>query len=182
MRLRLTYGRYDGASIGEPYEFPAHVGDRPTRVLRNHKTYTGSCHCGALTLAVNIRLDGPNPDVQECACVVCRVVSASLASKVAVSNVSHQGGCTWVYPSIGQAVIAGDVASAGRYKTERHGFVFCKTCGVIIANEVIGSTDGIAIVEHKSIRGGQGGQASIHAVNARILHDVEPAMRKMLDS
>ena len=71
--------RIDGASLGEKYPKPAHKGSLPTVDFQGGKTYTGSCHCGALTVAIVSKPLENNPDVRlaECNCSICERVYLS---------------------------------------------------------------------------------------------------------
>lgn len=42
---------YDGAALGSQYDSPAHRGPLP-ETKEDEKVYTGSCHCGGVTVAV----------------------------------------------------------------------------------------------------------------------------------
>lgn len=44
--------RFDGASVGDPYKPPIYSGKTPRGMIDGGKLYTGSCHCGAITVAV----------------------------------------------------------------------------------------------------------------------------------
>lgn len=48
----------------------------PTAVIEGGQTYTGSCHCGALTVAIVSKPLENNPDVRlvECNCSICERV------------------------------------------------------------------------------------------------------------
>lgn len=69
--------RFDGASKGEPHQAPAHKGELPAVQVEGGVTYTGSCHCGKLTVAVNTK---PIDETYEmsvfvCNCSICERVS-----------------------------------------------------------------------------------------------------------
>jgi hypothetical protein len=69
--------RFDGASKGEPHQAPAHKGEFPAVQVEGGVTYTGSCHCGKVTLAVNTK---PIDETYEmsvfvCNCSICERVS-----------------------------------------------------------------------------------------------------------
>lgn len=72
----------DGNSLGSPRVAPAHKGELPPRQVEGGVTYTGSCHCGKVTVAVNCEpLDETFPlSVIECNCSVCERVSQPLPS------------------------------------------------------------------------------------------------------
>ena len=73
----LTRLRFDGKSLGEPYDAPQHKGPLPTAEIEGGKLYTGSCHCGALTVAAKLKpLDETFPDaLLICNCSSCERVS-----------------------------------------------------------------------------------------------------------
>lgn len=67
----------DGASYGNPYQPPAHKGELPTAEVEGGIVYTGSCHCGDVTVAVNSKpLDETYDEkVAVCNCSICERVS-----------------------------------------------------------------------------------------------------------
>jgi hypothetical protein len=77
--MLTTAHRFDGAALGTPYEPPPHKGALP-EVQDGERVYTGSCHCGGLTVAVAAPpLDETYPHmVRECNCSSCERVSQSL--------------------------------------------------------------------------------------------------------
>ena len=70
---------YDGAALGEKYVPPEHKGPLPP-AIDGHKLYTGSCHCGAVTLAFMSKpLDETFTDLTaECNCSICGRVRVPL--------------------------------------------------------------------------------------------------------
>lgn len=61
----------DGASRGSAYKHPEYpVEDPKGGEQKGMKTYTGSCHCGRVMLAVRSK---PLPEVEvlECDCSIC---------------------------------------------------------------------------------------------------------------
>ncbi|KAJ3944380.1 uncharacterized protein N0V96_005910 [Colletotrichum fioriniae] len=113
---------YDGASYGAKYEPHTHKGPGPTAEVEGGKLYTGSCHCGALTVAVVSKpIDETYEDgVVECNCSIC-----------------ERNGYVWVYPNTDQVVLTGDDDKIGRYIFGHHilAKTFCKNCGVPITNQ-----------------------------------------------
>lgn len=118
----------DGASFGTPYHPTPYTGpEPPASNLANPTIYHGSCHCGAVTLA--IKTEPLNKDypgyVLECACSICSI-----------------NGYIWLYTARDQIVLQGE-ENLGKY-----GFgygvlqkTFCKTCGVNITNQTLDLSD-----------------------------------------
>jgi hypothetical protein len=63
--------------MGEPYQPPTHKGELPAGDLEGGRVYTGSCHCGNVTLAVKTKpLDETyEGSVAMCNCSICERVS-----------------------------------------------------------------------------------------------------------
>lgn len=59
-----------------PYEPHTHKGALPETQVENGKLHTGSCHCGKLTVAINVpAVDSTYPDkMLECNCSICERV------------------------------------------------------------------------------------------------------------
>jgi hypothetical protein len=73
-RPALTVRRFDGAALGEPYVPPEHEGPLPTAIggAEEHKLYTGSCHCGAVTISLRSKpIDETFKGTAECNCSIC---------------------------------------------------------------------------------------------------------------
>ncbi|KAL0944377.1 glutathione-dependent formaldehyde-activating enzyme [Colletotrichum truncatum] len=68
---------FDGASYGDKYSPPVHKGPSPTADIEGGRVYTGSCHCGDLTVAVISKpIDETYEDmIIECNCSICSRVS-----------------------------------------------------------------------------------------------------------
>lgn len=75
--------RYDGAALGDKYASPEHDGPLPP-AIDGSKLYTGSCHCGAVTLAfMSEPLDETNEnETAECNCSICVRVSRMVSLAV----------------------------------------------------------------------------------------------------
>lgn len=72
--------RFDGKALDPPYTAPVFTGAEPTPPgFENGKVYQGSCHCGAVTLAVKVNgsmEDGTYKElILTCNCSFCRQVS-----------------------------------------------------------------------------------------------------------
>lgn len=69
----LKANKYDGAANEPLYKPPAFTGPEPPAEIESSKMYTGSCHCGAVTLALKTR--GPHSEevevIGECDCSIC---------------------------------------------------------------------------------------------------------------
>ncbi|POR35307.1 Glutathione-dependent formaldehyde-activating enzyme [Tolypocladium paradoxum] len=159
--LALTNKRYDGAALGDEYVPPEHKGPLPA-AIDGHELYTGSCHCGAVTLAfMSKKLDETFTDLTcECNCSIC-----------------GRNGYRWTYPSNKRVVLfAGDPAHLGRYSFARHVLnkTFCRICGVCMTNEYSNITD----EERKALgalpaRGFANSMKTQHPVNLRVFPDVD---------
>lgn len=70
--------RFDGASLLQPpYEPPEFHGPEPVVQFEGSKLYTGSCHCGAVTLALKSKAlrEHTSEQLLECNCSSCIRVS-----------------------------------------------------------------------------------------------------------
>lgn len=172
-KVRLTVDRYDGASIGDPYEFPAFPGILPTKVLRSDTIHTGSCHCGSLTIATNVRLDRPTSVAAPCDCSICQTVRELLNVLQYSPNRYEQPSCVWVHPRLGQTVLAGNAANVQRYRGDRHALIFCRICGVIMAIDASNALYGIEPGNRENEEENLSDSTTIFAVNALVLpgHD-----------
>ncbi|GJN72613.1 glutathione-dependent formaldehyde-activating gfa [Purpureocillium lilacinum] len=154
---------YDGAALGEKYVPPEHKGPLPP-AIDGHKLYTGSCHCGAVTLAFMSKpLDETFTDLTaECNCSIC-----------------GRNGYRWTYPSNKRVVLfASDPANLGRYSFARHVLnkTFCRICGVCMTNEY----SDLSEEERKALgalpaRGFAKSMKTQHPLNLRVFPDVDLA-------
>ncbi|KAH7107469.1 Mss4-like protein [Auriculariales sp. MPI-PUGE-AT-0066] len=156
---KLEIGSYDGAALPPAYVPPKYTGPEVVPG-EGEKLYTGSCHCGALTLALRSK---PLPDVavKECNCTICTKDSYILA-----------------YPNKDQVSLAVSSDHPDGLKEYMFGphtlaHQFCGICGVPIAIRVVGppkaaidgmSEAGKAIVEKK---------LQIRPINLHVLDGVE---------
>jgi hypothetical protein len=72
-----THPSFDGAALDPEYQPPKYTGPEPTAEIEGGKLYTGSCHCGVVTVAVKtLPLDDTYKDrLVECNCSICERVS-----------------------------------------------------------------------------------------------------------
>ncbi|KAI1377800.1 glutathione-dependent formaldehyde-activating enzyme [Hypoxylon crocopeplum] len=112
----------DGKSWGAPYEPTKYTGPEPKAVIEGGKLYTGSCHCGAVTVALKSKpLDKTFTEtVTECNCSICSRL-----------------GTVWLYPLKEQVEIQGeDNLKIYLFGSKLLGKSFCKTCGTMIHNQL----------------------------------------------
>lgn len=117
---------FDGWKIEPQYKVPEYKGEKPTHEIEGGKMYTGSCRCGAVTVALITKpLDSTYDSLAiDCNCSIC-----------------VRYGCLWIYPDGTQSVISGtDNLSTYRFGRKLLQKTFCKTCGVPISNEFIPRT------------------------------------------
>ncbi|KAM7214092.1 centromere protein V [Rhypophila decipiens] len=115
---------FDGRALPPAWEEPKYTGPEPPvsgdAPADKSKIYAGSCHCGAVTLAVrSIPLDNTYPQwVKVCSCSIC-----------------ERMGATWIYPKASQVIING-LENCTKYLFGRKivAKAFCKTCGVCVCN------------------------------------------------
>ncbi|KAI1806150.1 glutathione-dependent formaldehyde-activating enzyme [Daldinia bambusicola] len=105
-----------------PYKAPKFTGPEPKAAIEGAKIYTGSCHCGAVRLALKSKpLDKSSKEtIMECNCSYC-----------------NRMGYVWLYPQKDQVEIEGEENLAYyKYGHKLFGKSFCKTCGISIHNNV----------------------------------------------
>ncbi|TQN72077.1 Centromere protein V [Colletotrichum shisoi] len=151
---------FDGASLGPKYEPPVHQGPNPTAEVEGGKLQTGSCHCGAVTVAVvskpiNETYEG---QVIECDCRIC-----------------ERNGYIWLYLDIDQVVLSGDDDSIGRYAFSHRilSKTFCKICGVPLTNQYNPLTEEERSMLTEDARHWHNVFREKHPVNARVLNGVD---------
>ncbi|KAI1386358.1 glutathione-dependent formaldehyde-activating enzyme [Hypoxylon trugodes] len=111
----------DGKSYRKPYEPAKFTGPEPEAATEGAKIYTGSCHCGAIRLALKMKpLDKTSDErIMDCNCSIC-----------------NRHGSTWMYPKKDQVVIEGeDNLGVYLFNTKLFGKTFCKICGIPIHNQ-----------------------------------------------
>ncbi|KAI0914922.1 glutathione-dependent formaldehyde-activating enzyme [Ustulina deusta] len=123
---KLDLKTFDGYSLPPVYEAPEFTGPQPAGDAEGLQLYTGSCHCGAIT--VGLKSQPLNKDYQglvECNCSICA-----------------RYGATWAYPPCTQVVIEGrENLGVYAFNTKLAVKNFCKNCGVPICSEIKQGTD-----------------------------------------
>ncbi|KAF9878115.1 glutathione-dependent formaldehyde-activating enzyme [Colletotrichum karsti] len=157
---------YDGAALGDKYAPPDHQGPFPSDI-DGYKPITGSCHCGAVTVAFMSKpIDEKcDDDIAECNCSICM-----------------RNAYRWIYPKKERVVLfAKEPSNIGRYSFGRHVLnkTFCNICGVCMTNEYNPLTD----EERKALgalpTGGFGERMKTgHPINLRIFPDLDFAKMK----
>ncbi|POR31142.1 Centromere protein V [Tolypocladium paradoxum] len=150
---------FDGAALGDKYVPPEYKGTLPT-AFEGSKLYTGSCHCGAVSVALASKPLDETFDEQtvECNCSIC-----------------ERNGYCWVIPEHTRVVLSGDDAHVGRYSFARRllSKTFCRTCGVCLTNEYRPVSE-----EQRAALSGQDRALEAlarghHPVNLRVLEGVD---------
>ncbi|KAI0509352.1 glutathione-dependent formaldehyde-activating enzyme [Xylaria bambusicola] len=121
----LETDTYDGKAIPPAYEPPKFTGPLPTG-FDDLQLYTGSCHCGAVTLAMKSQpLDKDTKGLVECNCSIC-----------------SRYGTPWTYPRREQVAIEGK-ENLTQYIFNKNIAIknFCKICGVVVSSNVADLTD-----------------------------------------
>ncbi|KAK0642861.1 glutathione-dependent formaldehyde-activating enzyme [Cercophora newfieldiana] len=154
----LKYIPINGAAGPPPYEPPTYSGPEPSAKVENAHMYHGSCHCGAVTLALKSPpLDKDYPGkVVDCNCSIC-----------------GRNAYVWTYPSADQVVIQG-TENLGSYVfgTKKAAKKFCKTCGVNMVNLAADlDEEEVAKLDENSKRMFEGIK-TMCPLNLRVLNDV----------
>ncbi|KAH7385017.1 Mss4-like protein [Cadophora sp. MPI-SDFR-AT-0126] len=114
----LEITKMDGAALEPQYIPHPYTGPEPTAKFENAKVYTGTCHCGAVGMAM--KTAGPLPSsgqpIEECDCSICSriglVFTYPKADQVEITNASFL-----TYYSFGR-----------KFRT----YAFCPVCGVCV--------------------------------------------------
>ncbi|KAL1879754.1 hypothetical protein Daus18300_001591 [Diaporthe australafricana] len=117
---------FDGKALGPAYEPVAYTGAEPGDGAEGSKIYHGSCHCGAVTLAVKVKKPLETWDIAidderivECNCSVC-----------------SRGAYVWIYPPSEDTVIEGrEHLAYYTFNTNVVRKAFCRHCGVHVCGE-----------------------------------------------
>ncbi|SPN99645.1 uncharacterized protein DNG_02497 [Cephalotrichum gorgonifer] len=115
----------NGAATGEKHVPPEYSGPEPEAEIEGAKIYHGSCHCGAVGLAIKSKDLHEHPEAAgkmgfvTCDCSICA-----------------RNGNIWMYPTKKQIVFTGrDNLSYYSFGKKAMRKSFCKTCGVNMSNE-----------------------------------------------
>jgi len=151
---------FDGAKREPAYVPTPHKGPEPKAKGENEKLYTGSCHCGAVTVAVTTEpLDETYKGrILECNCSIC-----------------ERNAYVWIYPKAENVVLAGDPEQIGRYSFGKrlNAKTFCKTCGVQMTNARNDFSEEEVAALSEPNRKRWEFFATGHPVNARVLDGVD---------
>jgi len=115
----LEVNKYDGKALEPAFSPPKYTGPEPTASIENAKIYTGSCHCGAVTLA--LKTQGPLPSapehIQECNCSICM-----------------RNGTVDIYPPATRIQIHDPSSNLTPYSFPPNflSHEFCSVCGVLV--------------------------------------------------
>ncbi|KAI0152366.1 glutathione-dependent formaldehyde-activating enzyme [Hypoxylon sp. NC0597] len=155
---KIETEQVDGKSFRGSYEAPKFTGPEPKAEIEGGKLYTGSCHCGAVRVALKSKpLDKSSTEkIVECNCSIC-----------------NRHGVVWLYPKKDQVVIEGEEnLTTYLFNSMLWGKTFCKICGVPIHNkcEPITEEELNAMPEDRRnfIKGGQ----ALTPINLRIFNDL----------
>ncbi|KAI1824188.1 glutathione-dependent formaldehyde-activating enzyme [Xylaria intraflava] len=122
----INFKAVDGKAYPPLYEEPKFTGPQPAREVEGGQLYSGSCHCGAVT--VGLKSKPFNKDfrgLKECNCSIC-----------------GKYGAVWTYPHSAQVVIEGRENLRQYAFNEKIGTkLFCKTCGIPIGSDLAQFTD-----------------------------------------
>ncbi|KAL6791288.1 Mss4-like protein [Trichoderma sp. SZMC 28013] len=147
------------SKIGAEYLPPEHKGEIPPNV-EGGQLYTGSCHCGAVTVAISCK---PLDELNEGVVVVCNC------------SICTRNAYIWLFPRPENVVLSGSDDAIGRY-TFADGLTsktFCRTCGINMTNlrNQLSRDEVRALSKHS--RQVYGRNKESHPVNVRILHGVD---------
>ncbi|KAH6887496.1 glutathione-dependent formaldehyde-activating enzyme [Thelonectria olida] len=156
----LERSPYDGAALGDKHEAPAYSGTQPEEQIDGGKVHTGSCHCGAVQVALSSKpIDSTFSDkIGECNCSIC-----------------ERNAYVWVWPRREHVVLHGDPNDIGRYFFKGSTLIaktFCKKCGTQMTNEpALQSEETIATLseDQKKL---YDMMSPLHPVNIRVLEGV----------
>ncbi|KAI0432545.1 glutathione-dependent formaldehyde-activating enzyme [Xylaria sp. FL1042] len=152
---KLDTKAFDGASIPPAYETPKYTGPEPAGDAEGLQLYTGSCHCGAVT--VSLKSQPLNKDTQgllECDCSIC-----------------GRYGATWTYLPRAQVAIEGS-ENFGVYLFNKRiaSKNFCKICGVPVSSDVVQLGDEQVAQLDEQTRGWYSGMKDQVAFNLRVVN------------
>ncbi|KAI1105858.1 glutathione-dependent formaldehyde-activating enzyme [Jackrogersella minutella] len=148
----------DGKSFGAPYEPAKFTGPEPTAEIEGAKVYTGSCHCGAVRVALKSKpLTKDSKDsIMECSCSIC-----------------NRHGSVWLYPKKNQVVIEGkENLGVYLFNTKVFGKTFCKICGIPVHNEPQPISEERMNELEEGQRNFLNGSMDIEPINLRLFDDL----------
>ncbi|KAI0899694.1 glutathione-dependent formaldehyde-activating enzyme [Annulohypoxylon nitens] len=148
----------DGKSWRGSYVPPKFTGPEPTAAIEGGKIYTGSCHCGAIKVAlISKPLDKSSPDrILECNCSIC-----------------NRHGPAWIYPTKEQVVLEGeDNLGVYLFNTKLFGKTFCKTCGIAVHNQRQPISEEQLDAMPEGMRNWVKGSFGLMPINLRLFNDL----------
>ncbi|KAL7627550.1 hypothetical protein AAE478_001743 [Parahypoxylon ruwenzoriense] len=149
----------DGKSWPPLYEPAKYTGTEPKAEIEGGKLYTGSCHCGAVKVALKSKpLDKASTErISECNCSICGRI-----------------GAVWVYPKKEQVEIEGaENLAIYLFATKVFGKSFCKICGVQVHNVMQPTTEEQFSQMPKENADFIRGAIHIQPVNLRVFDDLD---------
>ncbi|KAI1815474.1 glutathione-dependent formaldehyde-activating enzyme [Poronia punctata] len=149
---------FDGKSLPPAHKEPEYNGPEPTGEVEGGKLYTGSCHCGAVTVAAKLKpIDANFQPVNDCNCSSC----------------GRYGGL-WTYPPKPQVVVQGK-ENFTRYVFGKRlaGKCFCKICGVLILNDIAKLSEEEVSKFDKATLDWYQGAHELAPINLRVLHGID---------
>ncbi|KAF3061925.1 hypothetical protein GL218_04093 [Daldinia childiae] len=149
----------DNKEFRGPYKTPKFTGPEPKAVIEGGKVYTGSCHCGAVKVALKTKpLDKTSTEtIMECNCSIC-----------------NRMGYVWLYPQKDQVEIEGEENLAYyKFGTELAEKSFCKTCGISIHNNIPPISEEELNKLPEGVREFIKGGLSLTPINLRVFNDLD---------
>ncbi|KAI1327145.1 glutathione-dependent formaldehyde-activating enzyme [Xylariaceae sp. FL0255] len=151
---------FDGKNIIKPgYEEPQFTGPEPTAEVENGQLYTGSCHCGAVKVAMKMK-----------------TLDKDSASTLTMCNCSSCGkaGAIWGYPNKPQVTLQGE-ENLSRYLfgNKTAGKMFCKICGVLVYNHMMTFTEEEKAAMTEENRAWVEGGKDLMPINLRVIHGLD---------
>ncbi|CAH0028271.1 unnamed protein product [Clonostachys rhizophaga] len=157
---------FDGASLGAPYETPTYTGPLPTKEVEGGKIYTGSCHCGNVTVCLRSKpLDHSfESPAYECNCSTC---------------IRHGG--TTIWPHKDQVVIQGtehlSTYASGMLKAWEK--AFCSQCGVFVVRRPLPIPDEVSVHIPAAVREWTVDAQHLLPLNLKLLNGVDISQLKI---
>ncbi|KAH6659495.1 Mss4-like protein [Truncatella angustata] len=149
----------DGASYGAPFKPAKYAGHPPQAAPENASTYHGSCHCGAVRVAMNSSPLGETHDgrVVECDCSIC-----------------GRYGAIWAYPREEYVAFEGE-ENLSYYKMGNGLFNkgFCRVCGVPVENKAVSMSEEQKAALSEVHRSWHDRGHVYRGLNSRVLNDVD---------
>ncbi|KAF5643515.1 glutathione-dependent formaldehyde-activating enzyme [Fusarium tjaetaba] len=151
----------DGASLGDKYEASLYSGAQPPEQINGGNVYNGSCHCGAVQVALASKpIDGTFPDtIGECNCSIC-----------------IRNAYIWVWPHRDHVVLHNDSNDIGCYFFQGSTLLaktFCKMCGVQLTNKPVLQSDEAIAAMSDGDRKLYDMISPLHPVNLRVFDGID---------